>query len=161
MKDSIRKSREEALRLGTDVIDTEHLLLGLLKEKHGLANWVLNFIKVDVGILQNQVEKVVNINERKANWDLVSVTLTKSAHDLLKWSVLEAEKEKMVVIGTEHMMLAFLRNNELVATQILNNNGIEYNNFKDTLKIFRKEEENKNSFYNKLKKRFSNFIYRR
>ncbi len=113
----IQYSREEALRLGHDYIGTEHLLLGLLRESEGIAIEILNNLGCDLDELKKSIEDAV-----KTTGDTMTVgdiPLTKRAEKILKMAYMEAERFKSDVTGTEHLLLALVREKEGVAAQVL------------------------------------------
>ncbi|MCF8254527.1 MAG: ATP-dependent Clp protease ATP-binding subunit, partial [Bacteroidia bacterium] len=129
VKDVISYSREEAIRLGHDYIGTEHLLLGLIREGDGRALKTLKALDVD----QIRVKKTIEDNIRSSatnNTNFVNIPLTKQAEKVLKITYLEAKIFKTDIIGTEHLLLSILRDEDNLASQILNQFGITYEIFK-------------------------------
>ena len=129
VKDVISYSREEAIRLGHDYIGTEHLLLGLIREGEGKALKTLKALDVD----QLRVKKTIEDNIRGSatnNTNFVNIPLTKQAEKVLKITYLEAKIFKTDIIGTEHLLLSILRDEDNLASQILGQFGISYEIFK-------------------------------
>ena len=129
VKDVISYSREEAIRLGHDYIGTEHLLLGLIREGDGKALKTLKALDVD----QLRVKKTIEDNIRGSatnNTNFVNIPLTKQAEKVLKITYLEAKIFKTDIIGTEHLLLSILRDEDNLASQILGQFGISYEIFK-------------------------------
>jgi ATP-dependent Clp protease ATP-binding subunit ClpC len=124
VQEVIRLSREEALRLGHDYIGTEHLLLGIIREGEGLAVKILRNLGCDLYKLKKAIEETV----RTPGGTLVmgSLPLTKQAEKVLKITYLEAKLYKSDVIGTEHLLLSILRDEDNLASQILRQFGITY-----------------------------------
>ena len=127
----ISYSREEALRLGHDYIGTEHLLLGLIREGEGYAIKLLVGLGVDVSRLRKTIEDSVKITN--ANVHIGNIPLTKQAEKVLKITYLEAKFFKSDVIGTEHLLLSLLRDEDNIAAQILSRFGITYEMVKHEL----------------------------
>jgi ATP-dependent Clp protease ATP-binding subunit ClpC len=117
VRDVISYSREEAIRLGHDYIGTEHLLLGIIREGEGIAVKILRNLGCDLYKLKKAVEDTV----RAAGGTVTvgNIPLTKQAEKVLKITYLEAKLYKSDVIGTEHLLLSLLRDDENVAAQIL------------------------------------------
>ncbi len=137
VKDVISYSREEALRLGHDYIGTEHLLLGLIREGDGMAIKILNNSGIDLSSLRKSVEEAVKATSiTSAN--LGNIPLTKQAEKVLKITYLEAKIFKSDVIGTEHLLLSILRDEDNIASQILQQYKMNY-------EFFKAEMENKSS----------------
>ena len=130
VKDVISYSREEALRLRHDYIGTEHLLLGLIREGDGVAIKILKNIGVDMGAVRQSVEDAVKGSSVSRSPVNNNMPLTKQAEKVLKITYLEAKIFKSDIIGTEHLLLAILRDEENIASQILQQYKVNYNSFK-------------------------------
>jgi ATP-dependent Clp protease ATP-binding subunit ClpC len=117
VRDVISYSREEAIRLGHDYIGTEHLLLGIIREGEGIAIKVLRNLNCDLYRLKQAVEDTVR--STGGTLTVGNIPLTKQAEKVLKITYLEAKLYKSEVIGTEHLLLSLLRDDENIAAQIL------------------------------------------
>lgn len=140
VKDVISYSREEALRLGNDFIGVEHLLLGLIREGEGNGIKILSEFNLDLKQIRQELElglsKTTNAHIQSAN----NIPLVKQAEKVLKITFLEAKLYKSPLIGTEHLLLSILKEEDSVACRILNKYGIIYDNAKDELEQTMKEE---------------------
>jgi ATP-dependent Clp protease ATP-binding subunit ClpC len=132
VKDVISYSREEAIRLGHDYIGTEHLLLGLIREGDGKAIKTLKAMNIDMFRLKKTIEESIRSTATN-NVNLVNIPLTKQAEKVLKITYLEAKIFKTDIIGTEHLLLSILRDEDNLASQILAQYGISYDNFKSAI----------------------------
>ncbi|MDM1049065.1 MULTISPECIES: ATP-dependent Clp protease ATP-binding subunit [Sphingobacterium] len=130
VKDVISYSREEALRLRHDYIGTEHLLLGLIREGDGVAIKILKNIGIDMAAVRQSVEDAVKGSSVSRSPVNNNMPLTKQAEKVLKITYLEAKIFKSDIIGTEHLLLAILRDEENIASQILQQYKVSYNTFK-------------------------------
>ncbi|QBQ42214.1 ATP-dependent Clp protease ATP-binding subunit [Sphingobacterium psychroaquaticum] len=130
VKDVISYSREEALRLRHDYIGTEHLLLGLIREGDGVAIKILKNIGIDTGAIRQSIEDAVK-GSSMSRAPIGNMPLTKQAEKVLKITYLEAKIFKSDVIGTEHLLLAILRDEENIASQILQQYSVTYDLFKN------------------------------
>ncbi|PWS30723.1 ATP-dependent Clp protease ATP-binding subunit [Pedobacter paludis] len=139
VKDVISFSREEALRLGHDYIGTEHLLLGLIREGDGMAIKILRSLGVDTSKLRRSIEDAVR-GTSSVTVNLGNIPLTKQAEKVLKITYLEAKIFKSDLIGTEHLLLSVLRDDDNIASQILLQYGVTYDVFKQEVEV------NKNGF---------------
>ena len=117
VRDVISYSREEAIRLGHDYIGTEHLLLGIIREGEGIAIKILRNLGCDLFKLKKAVEDTVR--STGGTLTVGNIPLTKQAEKVLKITYLEAKLYKSDVIGTEHLLLSLLRDDENIAAQIL------------------------------------------
>ena len=124
VQEVIRLSREEALRLGHDYIGTEHLLLGIIRESHGVAVKIMVNLGVDMAHLKKTIEETVK--STGGTLTIGNIPLTKQAEKVLKITQIESKIYKSDVIGTEHILLSLLRDEDNVATQILNQFSVTY-----------------------------------
>jgi ATP-dependent Clp protease ATP-binding subunit ClpC len=124
VQDVIRLSREEALRLGHDYIGTEHLLLGIIREGEGIAVKILRNLGVDLYKLKKTIEDTVRTSG--GTLTIGNIPLTKQAEKVLKITYLEAKLYKSDVIGTEHLLLSLLRDDDNIAAQILHQFNVHY-----------------------------------
>jgi len=145
VKDVISFSREEALRLGHDYIGAEHLLLGLIREGDGMAIKILRSLGVDTSKLRRSIEDAVR-GTSSVTVNLGNIPLTKQAEKVLKITYLEAKIFKSDLIGTEHLLLSILRDDDNIASQILLQFSINYEIFKQEVEVnkngFRDETQN-------------------
>ncbi len=134
VKDVITYSREEALRLGHDYIGTEHLLLGIIREGEGTAVRLLKSLSVDLMELRKTIEQTIGTGNHKVS-NLANIPLMKQAERALKITYLEAKLFKSAVIGTEHLILSILKDEDNVATKSLHKFKIDYEVMKQELEL--------------------------
>jgi ATP-dependent Clp protease ATP-binding subunit ClpC len=139
VKDVINFSREEALRLGNDYIGVEHLLLGLIREGEGLGIRVLKEFNLDFEQIRFQIESYLTKSANGTAKDLTNIPLVKQAEKVLKITYLEAKLFKSPVIGTGHLLLSILKDENNVACRTLNKYGIIYDNVKDEIEAMLEE----------------------
>ena len=132
VRDVISYSREEAIRLGHDYIGTEHLLLGLIREGEGKAIKTLRSLEVDLIRLKKSVEDAIRNTATHKNIT-GNIPLTKQAEKVLKVTYLEAKIFKSDIIGTEHLLLSVLRDEDNIAAQIMHQFAVTYEIFKEQL----------------------------
>jgi ATP-dependent Clp protease ATP-binding subunit ClpC len=135
VKDVITYSREEALRLGHDYIGTEHLLLGIIREGEGMAIKILKGLNVNLSDLRKEIEASVAPGKKNAQVNLANIPLVKQAERALKLTYLEAKVFQNNVIGTEHLLLSILKDNDCVATRSLNKFNVDYDTIKHELQM--------------------------
>ena len=146
VNDVIRMSREEALRLGHDYIGTEHLLLGIIREGQGVAVRILRNLNVDLLKLKKAIEDTVK--STGGTLTIGNLPLTKQAEKVLKMSNFEARTFNSDVIGTEHLLLALLRDEDNVATYILHQFQIRHENTKQELMNILSDKQSEKPFTN-------------
>ncbi len=129
--DVLKFSRDEAIRLGNDYIGTEHLLLGILREGEGIAIKILANIGIDLTKLKERIEE--SLLNKTSSPTSSTLALTKQAEKALRVTQLEAKFYKSDIVGTEHLLLALLREDGFIASQILNEFGVDYERVKNEL----------------------------
>jgi ATP-dependent Clp protease ATP-binding subunit ClpC len=132
VKDVITYSREEAIRNGNDYIGIEHLLLGLIREGEGLAVQILINLGVDLSQIKSHIEKTIRTDSKKSR-NVDNIPLVKQAERVLKITYLEAKVFNSDIIGTEHLLLSILKDKENLATRLLLQQGVDYDNIKDEI----------------------------
>ncbi len=141
VKKIISLSRDEAIRLGNDFIGTEHLLLGMIKDKESLALRVLDSLDVDLYELKYKIEATVqNKRGTKSELNVGSIPLNKHAEKALKVSFLEAKSMKQAEINPEHIMLSILKMSENNATKVLDDFEVDYAIYKNELEYVNQED---------------------
>ncbi|MFN8416087.1 MAG: ATP-dependent Clp protease ATP-binding subunit [Cytophagaceae bacterium] len=133
VKEVISLSREEALRLGHDYIGAEHLLLGMIREGEGVAISLLKKLGVSLDALKNSLEEAIKGTATGNVKNLTNIPLTRQAEKVLKITYLEAKIFKSDLIGTEHLLLSVLRDEDNVATQVLHKFEVTYDVIKELL----------------------------
>jgi ATP-dependent Clp protease ATP-binding subunit ClpC len=109
-------AQDEARALKHNYIGTEHLLLGLLREEEGLAARVLDALDVTVEAVRAQVARIVGPGDEVTTGE---VPFTPRAKKVLELALREALSLGHNYIGTEHILLGLVRENEGVAARIL------------------------------------------
>lgn len=141
VREVISLSREEALRLGHDYIGTEHLLLGMIREGEGVAISLLEKLGVSIEDLKSTIENATKGNASEGLKKQANIPLTRQSEKVLKITYLEAKIFKSDLIGTEHLLLSILREEDNIATQILNKLKVNYDVIKDLLEYHKQSPE--------------------
>jgi ATP-dependent Clp protease ATP-binding subunit ClpC len=115
-------ANQEAQRFNHEYIGTEHILLGLIKEGSGVAANVLKNLDVDVRKIRLEVEKVVQSGPDAIH--MGRLPQTPRAKKVIEYAIEEAHKLKHNYVGTEHLLLGLIREEEGVASQVLMNLGL-------------------------------------
>ncbi|SMO74454.1 ATP-dependent Clp protease ATP-binding subunit [Gracilimonas mengyeensis] len=131
VRDVIQFSREEALRLGHDYIGTEHLILGIVRLGDGVAVRILKNLDCDLFKLKKTIEDTVR--GTGGSVQVGNIPLTKQAEKVLRITYLEAKLYKSDTIGTEHLLLSLLRDDENIAAQILQQFSVSYDAVREEL----------------------------
>lgn len=150
VKDVISFSREEALRLGHDYIGTEHFLLGMIREGEGVAIKILKNLQVDLVELRKLIENSVKTVEKsgKPLNSLGNIPLVKQAEKTLKITYLEAKLFKSNVIGTEHLLLSILKDENNVASRALSAFSVTYEIVKSELETMLTQDSPRSEYPN-------------
>jgi ATP-dependent Clp protease ATP-binding subunit ClpC len=133
VKEVISLSREEALRLGHDYIGAEHLLLGMIREGEGVAIGLLKKLGISLDELRQSIETAIKGTATGNVKNLANIPLTRQSEKVLKITYLEAKIFKSELIGTEHLLLSILRDEDNIATQILEKFEVNYEVIKELL----------------------------
>lgn len=115
-------ARYEASQYGSPYIETEHLLLGLLREDKVLAKWFLGDVNAEREI-RSEIEK--NITSRKRISTSVEVPLTAESKKVLMMAAEEADRIGLRHVGTEHLLLGLLPLEDSLAAKILQARGVK------------------------------------
>ena len=126
-------AKEEAVRMGNSQIGPEHFVMGLLREGQGSAIRTLRSLDVNLTQLKRIIEDTARNYAGNGISNVNNIPLNKAAEKALKVTYLEARSYAADVIGTDHLMLAILRDEFNTASQILSQFNVDYNKFKDEL----------------------------
>jgi ATP-dependent Clp protease ATP-binding subunit ClpC len=142
VKKIISLSRDEAVRLGHDYIGTEHLLLGMIREKDNVAIRVLDSLDLDIQQLKYKVEEATRSNKGDNTGLAVgNIPLNKHAEKVLKVTFLESKLFKNDEINPEHLMLSILKHKENLASKILDHFDVDYESYKTELEYVSQDQE--------------------
>jgi ATP-dependent Clp protease ATP-binding subunit ClpC len=133
VKEVISLAREEALRLGHDYIGTEHLILGMIREGDGMGLELIKKTGIRVSDLKQSIESATRGTATNNIKNLANIPLTRQSEKVLKITHLEAKIFKAEIIGTEHLLLAILRDGDNLGCQILNRFKVNYELIKEML----------------------------
>ncbi len=133
VKEVISLSREEAIRLGHDYIGTEHLVLGIIREGEGTALVLLRKLGVSIEELKYALEQATRNTATPGTSITGSIPLTKQTEKVLKITYLEAKIFKSEIIGTEHLLLSILRDEDNISSQTLARFQVNYETVRESL----------------------------
>src|SRR5262249_44791972 len=119
-------ANQEAQRFNHEYIGTEHILLGLLLEGNGVAANVLKNLDIDLNKTWREIELIV---QHGTDLNFVSgppaLPNTPRAKKVIEYAIEEARNLNHNYVGTEHLLLGLLREEEGVAAQVLMNLGLK------------------------------------
>ena len=130
VKKVMQLAREESVRLGSDYVGTEHLLLGLIREGDGVAINVIRSLNVDLEELAKEVERSVTTSGGMMTIGQM-IPFTPRAKKVLEVAAQEARAMGHRYIGTEHLLLALVKDDDSVAANVLTALNIEYDRVKE------------------------------
>jgi ATP-dependent Clp protease ATP-binding subunit ClpC len=133
VKEVISLAREEALRLGHDYIGTEHLILGMIREGDGMGLELIRKTGIKITDLKQSIESATRGTATNNIKNLANIPLTRQSEKVLKITHLEAKIFRSEVIGTEHLLLAILRDSDNLGCQIVNRFKVNYELIKEML----------------------------
>ena len=123
-------AQEAALELGHDYVGTEHVLIGLIKVKNGVAAKALNELGLSAETIIEDVEEHIGRGNKKAS----SVYMTPRVKHVLELAVEVANHMNHNYVGTEHILLGLLSDGGGVAVGLLRNHNIRANDIVDTIR---------------------------
>ncbi len=134
-------ARYEASQFGSLYIETEHLLLGLLREDKALTN---RFLRSHASIesIRKQIEGRTTIREKVST--SVDLPLSQECKRVLAYAAEEAERLSHKHIGTEHLLLALLREEKSFAAEILHDRGLRLSTIREELSRAQNEKISSN-----------------
>ena len=134
VKKVMQIAREESVRLGNDYVGTEHLLLGLIKEGDGVGVAVLHELNVDLEQVVISIEESVTDPGGTLTVGQM-LPFTPRAKKVLEGAASEARGMSQRYIGTEHLLLALIRDTESAAAVSLLSQNLEYSQLKDAIRL--------------------------
>lgn len=130
-------AQEEAKNLGHNYVGTEHILLGLLKEGEGVAAQTLQSLGMDIETARKRVEELIG----KGNYNFSEgFGYTPRTKRVMELSFHEARNLGHNYVGTEHLLLALIREGDGIAARILKDVGIDLQNVRESVIKMLKEE---------------------
>src|SRR5438445_2430407 len=120
---AMQLANQEAQRLYHEYIDTEHVLLGLLKEGCGAGANVLKHLDISLPKIRLEVEKIVKAGRERVTAG--KLPQTPQVKKVIEHSIEESRSLYHKYVGTEHILLGLLREEQGVAAQVLRNLGLK------------------------------------
>ena len=155
VKQVMKLSREEAIRLGHDYIGAEHLMLGLISLNEGIVSLILEHLSCLPTQIKHELEDAIAVDSR--NIIMGNLPFTPQAERVLYYAHVESRRYKSKTIGAEHLLLGILKDSNSLVTQTLNEINITYSRVDQSLKNImsgydpRNTEEKEEDDYNTSK----------
>jgi len=127
-------ARQEAQRFNHEYLGTEHILLGLVQEGSGVAANVLRQMSIDLSKIRSEVEKLVKTGPSMVT--MGQLPFTPRAKKVLELSMEEASNLGHNYIGTEHLLLGLIKENEGIAAKVLTNLGVKLEDVREEVLEF-------------------------
>ncbi|MEK5078615.1 ATP-dependent Clp protease ATP-binding subunit [Solibacillus sp. FSL W7-1436] len=138
----LQLAQEEAIRLKHKEIGTEHILLGLIREGGGIAAKALEAINISPQMIETGIEELVG----KGTEDVGPIVhYTPRAKKVIELSLDESRKLGHAYVGTEHILLALIREGEGVAARVLANTGVSINKARQQVLLLLGNNDSNNS----------------
>jgi len=115
------QAQQEALKLESDHIGTEHLLLGLVGDSDSVASRSLTSLNINLSAMRSQIVEKLN----RATTEKQEINYTPRAKKALELAVDEAQQMGHNYVGTEHILLGLMREGEGIAAQVMHSLGID------------------------------------
>jgi len=126
--------QEEAGKMGSGHVGTEHLLLGLVSESEGVASQVLQKMGVSLNKVREQINDEAETGEGESTGS--EPKLTPKAKRVLEYAADEARRMRHNYIGTEHLLLALLREKDGQAAKVLQTLGLSLETLREDVVIY-------------------------
>ena len=123
-KSAMVLAAREAILFKHQAVGTEHLLLGLILEQEGIAGNVLRAAGLTAEIVRSEIESLTGYGSNRKQMDPYLMPYSPRAKKVILSATDEAKRLEVPQVGTEHLLLALLRE-EVLATKILRDNQID------------------------------------
>jgi enamine deaminase RidA (YjgF/YER057c/UK114 family) len=131
-------SRYEASQLGSATIDTEHLLLGLIRKSSGVTAALFAQLQGPVDLIRTDIESRVPTREKLAT--TIEIPFSAATKRILQYAAAEADRFEHNDIGTEHLLLGILREEGSAAASILHDRGMRLDKARQEVVNARREQ---------------------
>ena len=138
-RQAIRFAHQEAARLGHDHISTGHLLLGLIRQGEGAAIQILKDANVDLEKIKSEIESLMEDRGRSST--IGKIQFSSKTNSALKYAEKESDSMGHKYVGTEHILIGLLLENEGVAGKALAKYNIDISHVRDVARSITTNEE--------------------
>ncbi len=146
LRNALQFGYEEAGRLKSEAVGVEHIFLGILREGSGTGVQILKELDVDLQDLKIRIEKAVSEHARaeRVNINDYEIPFNRQADRILRLMMLERMQMRSKEADTEHVILAILKETTNIVSDLLGQNGIDYQVYSKALTGTPAEEKHKN-----------------
>lgn len=130
-RNTVIHAQEEARQLGHPAIGTEHILLGLLREGEGIGARALSNLGIDLDNVREEVKNFLGQDPSYSEGPDGDLPITPRAKKVFNLAFDEARLQGVNYVGTEHLLLAILREEEGVAAQVLISMGVRLEDLRE------------------------------
>lgn len=134
----VRMGKEESIKMGSNYIGTEHLLMALIKDHNSMASKILKNLGVGPLKLQGGIENMVKSNDVMFKSPSGRIHISEQADKVLKMTFIEASDKRSDKIESEHILLSIVRDANNVGAQILEQFNISYKAIETELEEIKK-----------------------
>ncbi|MDT2747904.1 ATP-dependent Clp protease ATP-binding subunit [Vagococcus fluvialis] len=131
-KKVLENAQAEARFFKQDSVATEHLLLALIKEQKGIASKVLKQLNIDEVLVFDEVEQITQYGNKKSRKEDL-LPYSPRTKQILSYASMEAKRINAPSIGTEHMLLALIRDEEVLGSRVLTNLDVNLNKVRNLI----------------------------
>ena len=134
-RNAVIHAQEEARQLNHPAIGTEHILLGLLREGEGVGARALLNSGIDLEKVREEINRVIGANGEAMEKPAGDLPVTPRAKKVFNLAFDEARLQGVNYVGTEHLLLAVLREEEGVAGQVLHSMGVKLDQIREQVML--------------------------
>jgi len=134
-RNTVIHAQEEARELSHPAIGTEHILLGLLREGEGVGARALINLGIDLANVREEVKRFIGDNKTETEGPAGDLPITPRAKKVFNLAFDEARMQGVNYVGTEHLLLALLREEEGVASQVLLSMGVKLDSLREQVML--------------------------
>ncbi|MDD2509557.1 MAG: ATP-dependent Clp protease ATP-binding subunit [Syntrophomonas sp.] len=134
-RNAVIHAQEEARQLSHPAIGTEHILLGLLREGEGVGARALLNSGIDLEKVREEINRVIGANGEAMEKPAGDLPITPRAKKVFNLAFDEARLQGVNYVGTEHLLLAVLREEEGVAGQVLHSMGVKLDQIREQVML--------------------------
>lgn len=131
-KKVLENAQAEARFFKQDSVATEHLLLALIKEQKGIASKVLKQLNINEVLVFDEVEQITQYGNKKSRKEDL-LPYSPRTKQILSYASMEAKRVNAPSIGTEHMLLALIRDEEVLGSRVLTNLDVNLNKVRNLI----------------------------